>query len=178
MLDRMRTLLLATVLALAAPATAHAGLLVEGSLGAGWQTSDQVTTASGATLSGTTPVQLMVAPGWSFADVLRLQCGFLGHLGDSQGSAFDFELRPMVSVSPPGFPLYLRAIFAVQNLTNDRDAKVAFGGALGLRLGVAGVGAFAEAGVLPRTVTVAAGAGTEDKSVWFVEGRLGAYLEF
>jgi hypothetical protein len=178
MLGGMRAFLLASLLAAAAPSTVHAGLLIEGSLGAGWQTSDQVTTASGTTLSGTTPVELMVAPGWGFADVLRLQVGFLGHLGDSQSSTFDFELRPMVTVSPPLFPLYLRAIFAVQNLTNDRAAKVAYGGALGLRIGVLGAGAFVEAGVLPRTVKVAAGSTTEDRSVWFVEGRVGAYYEF
>lgn len=177
MLGCMRALLLASLLALA-PATAHAGLLVEGSLGSGWQTSDQVTTASGATLQGATPMQLMVAPGWGFADVVRLQVGFLGHLGDSNASSFDFELRPMVSVQPPAFPMYLRAIFAVQNLSTDRDTKVSFGGALGFRMGVAGIGAFVEAGVLPRTVQVAVGSGTEDRSIWFIEGRAGAYFEF
>lgn len=177
MLARMRALLLAATLA-AAPATAHAGLLVEGSLGAGWQVSDQVTTSTGQTLSGSTPVQLMVAPGYGFADVVRLQVGFLGHLGNTQSSTYDFELRPMVTVQPPLFPVYLRAIFALQNLTNDRDTKVSFGGALGVRIGVAGVGAFLEAGVLPRTVRVGTGSAAEDKALWFVEGRLGAYLEF
>ena len=172
MLTRMRALALTSLLALAVPGAAQAGFLVEGSLGVGWQLSPDVTR---------TPVNVMVAPGWAFVDdIVRLQLGLVGSLGDVQNSKFDLELRPMVTVSPPLFPLYLRAILAVQNLTEHSGPLTwAYGGALGLRFGVLGAGAFIEAGVLPRNVKVVTSSGTsQDEFRWFGEARAGAYWEF
>lgn len=182
MLAVMRALLLAAVLAVV-PSAAHAGLVLEGSVGTGVQLSSEVSTPTG-TLSGRTPLNLMVAPGWGFAGIVRLQLGLVGNLGDVQNSKFDLELRPMVTVQPPLFPLYLRAILAVQNLTgNNGDVTVAYGGALGFRIGVLGAGAFIEAGVLPRNVKVLTSSGTgplapKDRFLWFAEGRVGAYYDF
>jgi hypothetical protein len=171
MFTGMRAIALASLLALAVPATARAGPLIEGSVGVGWQLSPDITR---------TPVNLMVAPGWGFVDgILKLQLGLVGSLGDVQNSKFDLELRPMVTVSPPLFPLYVRAILAVQNLTEHSGPITwAYGGALGLRFGVLGAGAFIEAGVLPRNVTVQTISGTGDEFRWFGEARAGAYWEF
>jgi hypothetical protein len=181
MLGRMRKLLVVTaaIAGLAAfPRDASAGFLLEGSVGSGAQLSPSVER---------TPVNVMLAPGWGFAGLLKLELGLLGNLGDVQNSKFDLELRPMVVVSPPLVPLYLRAIFAVQNLI-DGPTTYAYGGALGLSFSLFGAGLFVEAGVLPRNVKVdvvtnvpvvgTAAHATRDEFRWFAEGRLGAFYEF
>lgn len=170
---------LAVVAALAlVPAPASAGFGVEVSAGSGVQLSPSVER---------TPVNVMVAPGYGLAGLLRLELGLVGNLGDVQNSKFDLELRPMVVISPPLFPLYLRAIFAVQNLV-DGPTTLAYGGALGLSFGLAGVGLFVEAGVLPRNAKVAVATGlpvfgatgvaTRDEFRWFLEGRAGLSFGF
>ena len=109
----------------------------------------------------------MVAPGISFV-VVRLQLGLVADLPDVEQSKFDIGLRPMLTISPPILPLYGRIVFAVNNLLND--TTVAYGAALGLSFGLAGVGVFAEAGLLPRSVN--------DTMTWVLEGRLGLSLGF
>ena len=119
--------------------------------------------------------------------MLKLELGLLGNLGDVQNSKFDLELRPMVVISPPLVPLYLRAIFAVQNLIYG-PTTYAYGGALGLSFSLLGAGLFVEAGVLPRNVKIdvvtnvpvvgTAAHATRDEFRWFAEGRLGAFYEF
>ncbi len=181
MLAPMRKLLLAiaAIAALTAfPRSASAGFLLEGSVGSGAQLSSSVER---------TPVNVMLAPGWGFAGLLKLELGLLGNLGDVQNSKFDLELRPMVVISPPFVPLYLRAIFAVQNLI-DGPTTYAYGGALGLSFSLFGAGVFVEAGVLPRNVKVdvvtnipvvgTAAHATRDEFRWFAEGRVGAFYEF
>jgi hypothetical protein len=162
----------------AAPLAASAGPIVEGSVGLGSQLRPSIERQ---------PVSVMLAPGWSFAGMLKLELGVVAGLGDVQSSKFDMELRPMVVVSPPFFPLYLRGILAVQNLVNGPTAY-AYGGALGLSFGLLGAGVFLEAGVLPRNVKVDAATGTpvigsttaatRDEFRWFAEGRLGAFYAF
>ena len=178
----MRTLTLTAAIAALGlallPRAAAAGPLVEGSVGVGWQLDPSVERA---------PVNIMVAPGWGLAGIVKLELGLAANLGDVQNSRFDLELRPMVVVSPPLFPLYLRGIAAVQNLIHG-PTNWADGGALGLSFGLLGVGVFVEAGALPRNVTVDAVTNqpvvgtalhaTRDEFRWFAEGRAGVSYEF
>jgi hypothetical protein len=172
-----RILVAAVVLGLAAPQAASAGPLVEGSIGAGLQLTPSVERS---------PVNVMVAPGWSLLDgILKLELGLAGSLGDIQQAKFDLELRPMVVISPPILPFYVRAVFAVQNLVNG-PLTAAYGGALGFSFSLLGIGLFAEAGVLPRNVKVDTVTGrtyvgsttnpTREEFRWFGEGRLGVTI--
>jgi hypothetical protein len=165
-----RLVLTAAALALLlGPAAAHAGWLVEASVGSGFRYDPSPTER--------TPTNIMIAPGFSFAGMLKLELGVVGNLGDVKGSKFDLDLRPMVVVAPPLFPLYLRGIFAVTNLT-DGPQKVQYGGALGMSFGALGFGAFIEAGLVPRVVEVVDATGAKsDKTFWLAEGRLGAYWD-
>jgi hypothetical protein len=155
----MRKILVASafLLCLAGPLSAHA-MGVEVSLGKGAEVSPD---------QKAQPVNLMVAPGISFV-VLRLQLGLVADLPDVKESKFDLGLRPMLTISPPILPLYARVVFAINNLIND--TTVAYGGALGLSFGLAGVGIFVEAGVLPRSIN--------DRLSWVLEGRAGISLGF
>jgi hypothetical protein len=147
----------AFVLCLAGPVSAHA-MGVELSLGKGAEVSPD---------TAAQPTTVMVAPGISFV-MLRLQVGFVADLPDVEASKFDIGLRPMLTISPPILPLYGRLVFAVNNLIHD--TTVAYGGALGLSFGLAGIGIFAEAGLLPRSI--------DDTTTWVIEGRLGLSLGF
>jgi hypothetical protein len=175
----MRKVLVAVAaLALVTPLAASAGPVLEGSVGMGAQLQPSVDRA---------PVNLMLAPGWGFAGILKLELGLVAALGDVQNSKFDLEVRPMVVISPPLFPLYVRGILAVQNLVNG-PTTFAYGGALGLSASLFGAGLFIEAGVLPRNVKVAVAtnlpvvgtttAATKDEFRWFMEGRVGAFYDF
>jgi hypothetical protein len=135
---------------LLAPAASRAGVVVELSAGSGFRYDPSPTER--------TPTNLMVAPGYSFAGMLKLELGLVGNLGDVKGSKFDLDLRPMVVVSPPIVPIYLRGIFAVTNLTNGPQ-KVQYGGALGTSFGALGFGGFLEAGLVPRVVEITDAAG-------------------
>ena len=146
---------------LAVPRIARAGAIVEGSLGLGWQTNPTVERM---------PTNIMIAPGYTFADdILRAQLGLVGDLGDVENSKFDLELRPMLVVKPPVFPLYLRGILAFTNLVHS-PVHVAYGGAAGLEFGALGVAFFIEAGALPRTI--------ENQMIWVAEGRAGLHFAF
>ncbi len=158
----LRTGFLAALLVLAAaPPAARASFVLDGSVGKGWQVSPG---------SQATPINVMLAPGIGFADdILQAQLGLVGNLTDVQNSKFDLELRPMLKVAPPLFPLYGKAIFAITNLTgNAGPTSVAYGAAAGLEVKLPVVGLFIEAGALPRSVS-----GT---FIWVLEGRAGVSL--
>jgi len=170
----MRRLTLATAVALGLsvlPRPAAAGPLLEGSVGVSWQLEPTMVRA---------PVSVMLAPGWGFAGILKVELGLAGNLADTQNSQFDLELRPMVVVSPPLFPLYLRGIAVVQNLLHG-PTKPGYGGALGVSFGLFGVGVFVEAGAVARQITVpSASVPPVDQDVyrWYAEGRAGVSYEF
>jgi hypothetical protein len=158
----------------AAPLAARAGPVLELSAGMGSQLQPSIARS---------PTTVMLAPGWSLAGILKLELGLVAALADVKDAKTDVELRPMVVVSPPLFPLYARGIFAVQNLANGRPTQLAYGGALGVSFGIplTGFGLFAELGVLPRTVKdvpVAGSTTTKDEFRWFGEGRVGASYDF
>ncbi len=155
----MRKLVTGTVVAMAlclVPMAAQAGFVLEASLGKGL-TLDPVEA---------TPTNIMIAPGYGLGEVLRLELGFVASLPDV--GDFDLELRPMLVLDPPLFPLYARLILGVTSLLND--PVIAYGGAVGVGGSLFGLGVFGEIGALPRSV-----AGT---FVWVVEGRVGVYYAF
>ena len=158
----MRKLLLASLFisCLAAPMAAHAGFGVEGSVGKGLVVSPDVQAE---------PTNLMVAPGISLL-WLRLQLGLVADLPDVEDRDFDIGLRPMLTLSPPILPLYGRLVFAFNNLMDEDLRTVAYGAVVGLSFGLAGVGVFAEAGVLPRSLN--------SEMLWVLEGRAGISLGF
>jgi hypothetical protein len=140
---------------------ARAGIIVEGSVGKGAKLGPSPVAAEQS--------NFMLAPGITFADLLRVELGFVWDLPDLHASKHNFELRPMLVVAPPLLPIYGRAIFAFTNLASGHK-DVAWGAAGGIKLGVGPIGVFAEVGLLPRSR-----AGTIN---WVVEGRLGAYVGF
>lgn len=161
----MRRLSVATfvmALSVAAPAAANAGWIVEGSLGKGAKVSPSPVVAE--------QLNLMVSPGLTLLDsILRLQVGLLSALPDVKDSKFDLEFRPMITVSPPLLPIYGRLIFAVANLLEGKT-EVAYGGAVGLSIGVGPIGVFLEGGFLPRS--------RNSQINWILEGRLGVSVGF
>lgn len=165
----MRKLLAVVAFALVAAVgadRAHAGFVIEGSVGKG------ITLNQGA--GDATATNVMLAPGYELLGLVRLQLGLVGQLADVEQSKFDLQLRPMIGFYPPILPIYGRLIFAVTNLLGENgDTKVATGGAVGLKFGIpmTPLGVFAEAGVLP-FFDVA------NSTLWVLEGRLGAFLAF
>jgi hypothetical protein len=167
-----------------APAAANAGLLVEASLGKGYQASPAP--------RGWEQLNLEVAPGYApslpVLSMFRVQLGLVTDFADTANSKTNLELRPMLSLVPPILPLYGRVIFVVNNLLKGKT-EVAYGAAVGMRIGtpsiglVPAMGIFAEVGALPRKrdfVAVDAGGipSSDSKLAWVVEGRVGAYLDF
>ena len=144
------------------PSSAHAGWVIEGSVGKGGRVNDP---------RGWEPTTVMAAPGYEFLGILRAQLGLVGALGDVKNSKFDLQLRPMVGIYPPILPLYARAIFVYENLLN-KPRHVAVGGAVGIKIGLPfiGLGLFAEGACIPRFV--------DSKTEAVVEGRLGAFWVF
>ena len=115
------------------------------------------------------PTNLMVAPGIQIV-IVRLSLGLVADLPDVEDSDFDLGVRPMLTIAPPLLPLYGRLVFAVNNLLDSDRRTVAYGAALGLSFGIAGVGVFAEAGLLPRSLN--------SQTIWVLEGRIGLSLGF
>jgi len=154
--------LLATAL-LWTPFPVHASTLLEGSIASGfrWQPSP----------TERIPTNLMLTLGYSIPGV-KFEVGAVGYFSDVKGSSFDMGLRPMLALSLPGLPLYLKGIVNVTGLV-DTPAHVGYGGALGLRLGAAGLGVFLEAGALSGQQAIAG----SNESTWLAEGRLGFYFE-
>jgi hypothetical protein len=118
--------------------------------------------------------------------MFRLQLGIVADFADKSGSTSNMELRPMLSIVPPLLPIYGRAILVVSNILDRAGVKreIAYGAALGLRIGTPSIGAFpaigifAEVGALPRSRDFGTEPNTESKTVWVFEGRAGAYLDF
>lgn len=164
-----RALLAALALA-AAPSAAHAGVVFELSAGSGVRVDPKPTERI--------PTNVMLASGFSFAGMLKLELGLLGNLGDVEDSKFDLALRPMIVISPPIIPLYARGIFAVNGLV-EGPTRVAWGGALGVSFGLFGLGVFLEAGYLPQDIDIPDPTTGKDVKtrVQLVEGRLGAYWD-
>lgn len=166
----MRRLALAALaaLSLATPAAARAGGVFELSAGSGARIDPSPVERI--------PTNVMLAGGYSFAGIVKLELGVLGNLADVKHSEFDLQLRPMLVLSPPVIPLYARAIGTYSGLVNG-PKKFQVGGALGVSFGLFGVGAFLEAGALPSTVEVSTPAGKVEKTWWLGEGRLGVYFD-
>jgi hypothetical protein len=147
---------------LLAPLTARAGLVFEGSAGSGITLSPH----SGDRI----PTNVMLTGGYSFP-VFKLELGVVGNLADVEHSKFDLDIRPMLVVKPPLFPVYARAIAGVSGLV-EGPSSFTYGGALGVRIGL-GVGAFLEAGALSKRIKV----NDENRDAWYAEGRLGVYWD-
>jgi hypothetical protein len=185
----MRKFLIATVLTAMTmvPAAARAGFLVEASLGKGMQASPKPVDG----VSRWEQMNLELAPGYApslpVLSMFRLQLGIVMDFADKSASKTNMELRPMISIVPPIFPLYGRVIFGVSNLFERDNSKreILYGGAVGVRIGLPGIafvpalGIFAEVGALPRKRDMlTATAATESKLAWIIEGRAGAYINF
>jgi len=171
---RKTTLALLTLTLLAAPAAASAGPLLELSLGSGYR--------AGLGDAERIPTNVELTVGYGLAGMLKLEVGALAGLGDVKKSIHDqragtmtWDIRPMVVVSPPLFPLYLRGIASFSDL-GQKPVKPTFGGALGIGFGLFGVGVFAEAGAVQHRYVVAVPTGTIIKDGWQVEGRVGVSL--
>jgi hypothetical protein len=157
---------------LASPAAARAGFVFEASVGSGVR--------AGIGSAERIPTNVMAAAGWGFTDMLKLEVGAVANLGDakssfsSSGSKFDVDLRGMVVISPPLFPIYLRGIAGATSL-KEKPTRFTYGAALGVGFGLFGVGAFGEVGAMQHRyeIVLPAGAGTVGKDGWQVEGRLG-----
>ncbi len=162
-MSRLCSLSLALVM-LAGPAVARAGTIIEGSVGSGFRWDPSPVERI--------PTNVMLAAGYSFASVLKLELGVVGNLADVKHSKFDLDLRPMIVLKPPVLPFYVRGILGVSGLV-EGPAALNYGGALGVRLGLLGVGAFLEAGALSRRVKF----NGENKDSWVAEGRLGVYWD-
>ncbi|HEX3696689.1 MAG TPA: hypothetical protein VH374_15015 [Polyangia bacterium] len=152
---------LLVLISLAGATSAQAGWVIEGSVGKGGRVNEP---------RGWEPTNVMLAPGYEVLGLLRPQLGIVGDLGDVKNSKFDLQLRPMLGIYPPIFPIYARAIFAVENLLHT--AHYAVGGAVGFKIGLPliGLDIFAEGGVLPRFQNSA--------TQTVVEGRVGAFWLF
>lgn len=162
---RIMPLCLLVAAAVLAPARdAHATFNLEFSIGAGGQVSPS--RAYEAT-------NLMVTPGIGILEnILRFELGVVGSFAAAMQRdphSFDLELRPMIVISPPIIPLYLRAIFAGVDLFSPKRT-IAYGGALGVGISAFGLGIFAELGVLPRVF--------QSQFQWLLEGRAGVALTF
>jgi hypothetical protein len=97
-------------------------------------------------------------------------------LANVKNSKFDVQLRPMAELTLPLIPIYAKGILGITGLANS-PVKVQYGGALGWRMGLGGVGIFLEAGLLPSNVQVKDAAGVaSNKLIWIAEGRLGLHF--
>lgn len=148
---------------LLAPLSARADWLFEGSAGSGITLSPHA--------GDRIPTNVMLTGGYSFT-IFKLELGVVGNLADVEHSEFDLDVRPMLVVKPPALPVYGRAILGVSGLLEGPSA-INWGGALGLRFGALGLGAFVEAGALSKRIKV----NDKEKDAWYAEGRLGVYWD-
>jgi len=145
-----------------APLRAHAAWTIAGSFGQGLEASPR----SGAARA----TSLMVAPGYGVGEALRVELGLAGTVDAAKRGLFDFEVRPMLVVAPPGFPIYGRFVAAAVSLLHGPSA-VGLGAALGVDTGPwSGVHFFFEGGVLPRRGVGPAG---KQRLEWVAEGQAG-----
>jgi hypothetical protein len=166
------------------PAAARAGFVLEASYGKPYQVTSPRTWGQS---------NLMLTPGYApslpILSMFQLQLGIAFDLADKSGTETEMQLRPMLMFNPPIIPLYARAFLFFPNMLGRADGgnrKPGFGGALGVRIGipsiafVPGFGVFGELAALGRSVdfgTEATGGGSS-KTLWALEGRVGAYLNF
>jgi hypothetical protein len=158
----MRKLALSVVVALAVlvPAAAQASVVVEASLGRGYQIKP--------TTSSNLPTNIMIAPGVGLGDVLKLELGMVWDMPHS-GQGNQFRLRPMLVLNPPIIPIYGRLICGVTDVFGD-NRGFEFGGAVGVSVSLLGLGIFGEVGYLPERI--------HSTTLTVVEGRVGAYFVF
>jgi hypothetical protein len=168
---RRITLGLLAITLFASPVAARAGLLFEASVGSG------VRTGIGATER--IPTNVMATLGFGFTDMLKLEVGVVANFGDIQasysagGSKLDVDIRGMLVIAPPLFPLYFRAIAGATSL-KVKPAEFTYGGAIGIGFSLFGLGAFGEVGAMQHTYQIVEpGVGTVSKEGVQVEGRLG-----
>lgn len=165
---------------LAAPAAASAGgLHLELSLGSG------VTAGVGTTER--IPTTVGAAVGYGFTDMLKLQVGAFMGLGDVKNSTVsstaddkNLDLRAMLKIEPPVFPLYFRGIMGITDLVKGTQ-NFTWGGAVGMGFGLFGIGGFVEAGAMQKTFEYSlpgapAGTPTTSQKGWQVEGRVGVSI--
>ena len=144
---------------LSLPSGARASVHLSASLGQGFELSPQQRAHAS---------NILITPGWSPIDLLRLELGVLTGLENARNARGDgvaLEFRPMLLVSPPLIPVYGRVIFALVDPTEGDRRTLAYGLAAGLGGSVAGLGLFFEAGVLPRVL--------QAQLRWVLEGRAG-----
>ncbi len=158
---RKLSLVIAVAVALAVPAVARAGFILEASLGRGWQVSPSIDDSAG-------PWNVMVAPGYGLGEMIRAELGFVIDM-PNDGAETNLRLRPMLVIDPPIIPIYGRLIFGVGNLL-EGDRSIEFGGALGVGVSLLGVGIFAEGGVIPQRVGGA--------TATIIEARAGGFYAF
>jgi hypothetical protein len=186
----MRKLLVAATLTtmILVPSAAHAGFLIEASLGKGYQVSPAPTAGN----SRWEQLNLNIAPGWApslpVLSMLHLQLGIVTDFADKSGSKTTLELRPTLSLVPPILPIYGRVMVVITDVLGRYEGKreYPFGAAVGARIGLPSIGiipsmgVFAEVGALPRQREFlnSTATGTESKFAWVLEGRVGAYLNF
>ena len=166
MVAACRTLLLGAALALGVclPQTAQAGPTLAASLGVGGQVSPEAYYQA---------TNLLLAGGYDFAGFLRPELGLVGTLEQIRGGNVlnvGWEARPMLVVSAPLVPVYLRLVFAVVDPFSQENRAWAYGGAVGMGLSLVGLGIFAELGLLPRS--------SVGQIAWVMEGRAGVTLGF
>ena len=152
----------ALCLVLSSPAAAET--TVQASLGYGLEVAPE--------LGDRQEPNLMVALGFGLAGLIRGELGLVAAYPDGGDitPGGQIQLRPMIIISPPLLPLYLRGTLAVKSPFSD-DRVLAYGASLGVSLSLAGLGVFAEAGALPIT-------DKSDTLRWLLEARAGASLEF
>jgi hypothetical protein len=139
-----KALVTALSIAAAAPASAQVVPQLEASFGFGWFTPVEDFRFN----YFRRPVSVMLAPGIGVAPVpVKAELGVLATMGDTFGTRFDLDLRPMLVVEPPRWPLYLRAMLDFRSMLYG-PRRTGYGGALGHRFGVAGVDTFLEGGFL------------------------------
>jgi len=154
----------ALALALSTPADARAGWFFEGSVGQGWEYKPG---------DARQPTNLMATVGLQLLDFLSLEAGGVASLANVEASKFDVQLRPMVELSIPAFPVYAKGIIGITGLANN-PVKLQYGAGLGARFGAGGLGIFFEAAVLPtNTEAVDAVGNKSNQLIWIAEGRIG-----
>ena len=151
----------------ATPALAAGEIVVEASLGQGLQLSPRPAGAA-------TTTSLMVAPGYGFHPAVRLSLGLAAVVDALDAGAFDLEIRPMLTLTPPSLPIYVRLVAAIVQLIRG-PVTVAFGGAVGAQGRLDDLGLFAELALLPQA---GLGPGGHPKVRWLVEARAGGSLHF
>ena len=154
------SLLIASLLILTSPA--HAGTFFEASLGYGVEAAPNPGESQDP--------NLMVAAGWGIGELIIAELGLVGAYpgGEDLPHQGELQIRPMLVISPPLLPLYLRGTLAFKDPFSE-SRKLAYGASLGLRFSLMGLGAFAELGALPVNT---------DPVRWIAEGRVGASLAF